>query len=256
MFSLDLSDLVRFSVHGAAGSGGVAGHVDGWLSSLEHLISLSPGLLFAELMPGIAALPNLHPLLVHFPIALLTAFFLLDAAACLLRKPAWRDGASWFLYSGTVFAGLTVVAGMQAAATVPHGDDVHLIMEQHEHLGLAVLTVALVLSSWRLLARRVVEQLFNGLYLLLAAMLVVLLASTADLGGLMVYGHGVGVAPVLRLNAEAVTAHHHDHGGEAIPGATEPVPAAPAAPGAAVAPAGPEVHTHADGSQHVHKHGH
>ncbi|MCQ8104634.1 DUF2231 domain-containing protein [Methylomonas sp. SURF-2] len=206
----DLTNDLQFSVHGGADSGGgVAGSVEGLLGFLEGLLNLSPAEMFAELMPGLSALDNPHPLLVHFPIALLIVFFLLDLSGTLAGKADWRRAAGWFLYFGALFAGFTVAAGLLAAGSVAHGGDVHEIMETHEHLGISVFALSAVLAGWRWLAKGQISGPANTLYLLSAGILAVLLIFTADFGGLMVYKYGVAVEPVSEMNQDAAALHQH-----------------------------------------------
>ena len=262
MYSLGIENVLSFAVHGGGDSPGIAGNVDDLLSGIESLLVMSPAQMFAELLPGIATMQNYHPLLVHFPIALLSLFFVMDLVGSLTRNMLIRDVASWFLYWGTVFAAGTVVLGLHAASTVAHGDDVHMIMEHHEHLGISVLSLAMVLSAWRLFSRDGIAGSLNTLHLSMAGILAILLAFTADLGGLMVYGYGVAVAPVAAANQDAAMAHQH--GGASVepqlesaaPAADATTQSVPAAAEPAVEPVKPKVHTHADGSQHVHSHDH
>ncbi|CAD6879666.1 hypothetical protein [Methylomonas albis] len=206
-----LNDHLTFAVHGGGDSGGgLSGGVDSLLSFLEVLVRQSPSESFNSLLPGIAALQNIHPLLVHFPIALLTLFFTLDLIGSLANRPEWRQIAGAFLYLGTVFAGFAVAAGLVAAATVAHGGNVHEVMEHHEHLGISVLSLAAVLAAWRLLSKGHIVGPANTLYLLLAAILSGLLAFTADLGGLMVYKYGVSVQAADQINRAAAQAHEHE----------------------------------------------
>lgn len=256
MFNLDLGSHLSFAVHGG-GFASVSALVDSLLSHIEHLIRLSPGQLFAELMPGIAALENVHPMLVHFPIALLTLFFICDALGWLLPKSRLREVASWLLYFGTGFAAITVLAGLRAAATVAHGDDVHEIMEHHEHLGISVLSLAAILSSWRFWSRDSMQGVVRGLHLAAAGFLTLLLAFTADLGGLMVYGFGVAVKPASDCQQEAAAIHQHAGDIDSSTPANPPAEAATTDSGVAPGEAPKaSVHTHADGHQHVHKHHH
>lgn len=206
----DLTMGLQFSIHGGGDSGGgVAGAVEGFLGFVEGLLALSPAEMFANIMPGLAAMENLHPLFVHFPIALLSLFFLLDFVGSLAGKSNWRGAASWFLYSGTLFAGFTVVAGLIAAGSVAHGGDVHEIMEHHEHLGISVLLLAITLTAWRLLAKQMIVGPANTLYQLGGMILCGLLIFTVDLGGLMVYKYGVAVEPVAQINQGADALHKH-----------------------------------------------
>ncbi|MDT4291749.1 DUF2231 domain-containing protein [Methylomonas sp. MO1] len=206
-----LNDHLTFAVHGGGDNGGgVAGGVESLLSFLEVLVRQSPSESLDSLLPGVAALQNIHPLLVHFPIALLTMFFTLDLIGSVAKRSEWRQIAGAFLYLGTVFAALTVAAGLVAAGSVAHGGDVHEIMEHHEHLGISVLSLATALSAWRLFSKGLIVGPANTLYLLLAAILAALLAFAADLGGLMVYKHGVSVHAADQVNQAAARAHEHE----------------------------------------------
>jgi uncharacterized membrane protein len=208
---LALNDHLTIAVHGGGDSGGgFIGGVEGLLSFIEGLTQQTPAESFGALMPGIAALQNLHPLVVHFPIALLTVFFALDLIGSLARRQDWRQIAGSLLYLGTAFAGITVLAGLAAASTVAHGGNVHEIMEHHEHLGISVLSLAALLSVWRLLSKGHIAGPANSFYLVLAAILSGLLAFTADLGGLMVYKYGVSVEAADQINRAAAQAHEHE----------------------------------------------
>lgn len=207
----DLSSYISFSIHGGGDSGGVAGSVARFLAFVESLLQQSPEQVLTSILPGIAAMPNVHPLLVHFPIALLTTFWVFDLLGTWLKHDDWRRAASWFLYFGTVTAIFTVAAGFVAADSVPHSDEVHHFMEEHEHLGVTILAVALVLSVWRLLARTMIREAANVLHLLMTAIMIGLLFFAADLGGLMVYRYGVAVQAVPPPADGATLQHAHGH---------------------------------------------
>ena len=155
------------------------------------------------LFTGLSELANIHPLLVHFPIAFLSLFVVIDLLGTAMYKLIWRQFASGLLYLGTFFAGLTVWAGFIAADTVPHGHNVHEIMERHEQLGLSILALSAALSAWKL--RRTVEGW--GLYNALTVILLGVILFGADLCGLMVYKYGVAVQAVSVSSEEA---HHHE----------------------------------------------
>ncbi|NOT12887.1 MAG: DUF2231 domain-containing protein [Methylococcaceae bacterium] len=239
-----MNNYLSFQIHGGADDGGVAEIVGSLLAFIEGLTTKSPPEMFNALLPGIASMHNIHPLLVHFPIALLSTFFALDLLGTLVKKPHWRGAASYFLYLGTIAAIFTVLAGFNAAESVAHGQTVHEIMENHEHLGVFVLSLAAVLSAWRLKSAGIIEHAANVFFLLLSTILVVAMAFGADLGGLMVYRYGVAVDAVSvandgHLHGEAQTTnaghqvspdhehpqsqsvgqeHSHDHDHPAKPG--------------------------------------
>ncbi len=197
-----MNNFLTFQIHGGADHGGVAEMIAGLLTFIEGLVGKGGAEIFAALLPGIASMDNIHPLLVHFPIAFFSTFFLLDLVGKLANNSNIRGVASWLLYLGTVSALFTVGAGVLAASSVPHGGNVHEIMERHEHIGLFILGLATLLSVWRI-------RTFAGgvVFLTLSALLVVLLVLGADLGGLMVYKYGVAV------EAAPVSTDDHVHGG-------------------------------------------
>lgn len=207
----DFSSIAGFlpSVHGGADAagGGLVGLLDKLLENATR--SVEPGGSF-QLLPGIQALgPNIHPSLVHFPIAFLSVFFLLEVLGSFFYRDKLRQAAAPMLYCGAVGAVLAAAAGLYAASTVPHGQAVHEIMEWHQRIGLIVASLALVLSAWRLLTKRVMAGMDRALYLFLAGLMTVGMVFGADLGGLMVYQHGVAVQSLQQPDA------HHQHGSAA-----------------------------------------
>ncbi len=164
-----------------------------------------------SILPGISSMDNIHPLFVHYPIALFTAFFLAEFVGVVFKKESFRCAASFTLYLGNIAALFTVAAGYYAAYTVEHSEEVHAIMEDHEHLGVTVLILATFLSLWRLYARRRFSPKGQMLHLFLAFVLSVIIAFGADLGGLMVYKYGVGGEAVRIERAHLIgTMHAHD----------------------------------------------
>ena len=104
--------------------------------------------LIAEWMPGLNAMANVHPVLVHLPIALLFGYVVAAALALVTGRESLRHAAAWMLYFGTLGAAATVVTGLLAAGSVEHDETVHELMEAHERFGLAVLGLAALLSLW------------------------------------------------------------------------------------------------------------
>ena len=235
-----MNNFLSFRIHGAADQGGgIMENISSLLAFFENLSTQRPGDIFSSIMPGIAGMDNIHPLLVHFPIAFLSVFFALDLVGTLAKKPHWRSIASWFLYFGTVAAVFTVIAGFIAANSVAHGQNVHDIMERHEQIGIAVLSLAVVLSIWRILSGGLIRGGANSFFLILSALMCALMMLGADLGGLMVYHYGVAVkaAPV----PEDSSSHVHN-AGDAHENADVHAPV--------------DTHEHADTHEHDHEHKH
>jgi len=223
---IDLIFDVLPLIHGGGQEGiSPAKGLEAFLTFIETLTTLSPAEIFSTLLPGISALPNIHPLIVHFPIAFFVAFFFADLLGGLLANLAWRKFATTALYLGTISALLTVAAGMQAAYSVPHDDITHAIMLRHQGFGISVTVLAVLLSLRRYFASE--DFLISPTYghFALSALLILLLTLGADLGGFMVYQHGVAVTPVMHqeifpapepvMTHDASAVHEHSHDGHA-----------------------------------------
>lgn len=192
-----------FSVHGNAdGHNELLETLMNVLAFFDGTSSTANSMQDSSFLEGISSLLNIHPLLVHFPIAFLSLFVVFDLLGTAIKKIELRHFSGYLLYLGTFFAVLTVLSGLNAAETVPHGHNVHEIMERHEHLGISIAALAISLTTWRL--RRTVEGW--GIYNFLSVVLLGIIILGADLGGLMVYKYGVAV-PIVTISPE--DSHHH-----------------------------------------------
>lgn len=164
------------------------------------------------------SIPNLHPLTVHFPIALLGAALVLDLVAVLARREKMAACSGVVLIMAALGAVAAVASGLAAEDTVKAmapSAELHDVLERHETLALVTCGMAVALAVWRLVGRlRHPAGPLRWLYLGLLAAACILVAATGHLGGEMVYGHGVGVKvrpdaeqaapPPLQPNAETL----------------------------------------------------
>lgn len=196
----DLADTLP-SVHGGHGEGGgLVALVDHLLAALTRDTTSS-----WSLLGGIETLgSNLHPLLLHFPIAFVFGFIFTEVYGLLFKKPGVRQWASGLLYLGGIGAVLTVVSGLIAAETVPHGAQVHEIMEWHQRAGITVAVLTVSLGVWRRFGGIPKSAMETALSMFLTLLIAGVLFLGADLGGMMVYQHGVGVK-----NLQSTAEHQH-----------------------------------------------
>ncbi len=68
---------------------------------------------------------SVHPLLIHFPIALLLTSLLLDVLAAALKRPELHQVALWNLGLGVAGAGVAVWTGLRAAEIAKHSYEIH-----------------------------------------------------------------------------------------------------------------------------------
>ena len=149
-----------------------------------------------------------HPLVVHFPIALLSTAVLLDCLALVLKRPALHRAALWNLGLGTLGAGLAVWGGLRAAEVAKHTFAIHQVMELHQKLGIATLILGVLVVAWRLSTRDRLGVRSRLLALMLMLIMSGTLAYGAHLGGRLVYEFGVG-GSFGAAGHHAAPDHHH-----------------------------------------------
>lgn len=145
-----------------------------------------------RILPGASQLQNIHPLVVHFPIALIYGAALLYFLAWILRREAMMWAALWMLVLGALGALAAVASGLYAAPGLMVSQSVrHELLRNHKYLMIAATAVGGILTVWALAARPMPAK---GRYVFLAGLLaaVILIAAGADLGGEMVYGYNAG----------------------------------------------------------------
>ena len=146
--------------------------------------------------------PSLHVLVIHFPIAFVCLAPLFDLGCMVFRDRVWLDRAATLLYGmGTIGAGTAYLTGERAAkALVEISAAAESALADHESfatLTLIALAIVSLVKLWVSWLSRDDRRINLGLFRLAAVPVALaglaLLALTADRGGNLVYGHGLGV---------------------------------------------------------------
>jgi len=162
----------------------------------------------------IEIIPNWHPLLVHFTIALLS----ISVLFFVIQKPLYETEigdnfnifARYSLFMGVLISILTLVAGWFAFNSVDHDTPSHLAMIDHRFWAIITFTVFAVAAIWLALSsemRETVSILFIVVMLIGGA----LLFTTGYKGAELVYKHGLGVQSLPKAE-DHDHASGHDHG--------------------------------------------
>ena len=179
-------------------------------------------------MPGLEALLNIHPLFVHFPIAITIMALVFEGASRINKDRFPLVISTALIYSGALAAAVTVVTGLNAADTLGHDSSGPDLVHTHRNFMLYYTAVIVVLAAANfIIAKKAGDQLAAtwgkvfrpGLLIMATAILVV----GADIGGQLVFKHGMGVqlpetistgqAPAAADSAKAVEPDDdgHDH---------------------------------------------
>lgn len=150
----------------------------------------------------------LHPMLVHFPIALFITSVLFDVLGIWLTRESVREGALWLLVLGLLTGLAAFASGDLAAEGAEKAGFAESLIETHEHLAGATVGVFGALLAWRLLLRNRFSRRAQIAYLMIAIVGLGLLSATGHYGGSLVYEHGVGIRAAARMSNQAETVSH------------------------------------------------
>jgi uncharacterized membrane protein len=156
-------------------------------------------------LPPVPPWDSLHPLVVHFPIALLLVAPLFVVAGIVRRTPAGRAmllAALGLMILGTIGTFVAVGTGEAAARLADRSPEINAVLERHEELaettrvifGSLTVVFALVLLARRSVeraGRRALAVLLPSVFLVFYAAGAFVLASTAHNGGRLVHQLGV-----------------------------------------------------------------
>lgn len=159
--------------------------------------------------------PNLHPILVHFTIALFSTSFILFLFFYLVKfqnnafikiSTELEITARWCLWMAALITIFTALAGLYAFNTVRHDTASHIAMTNHRNWAIPTASGIILMSLWSLwdyYKNREPKTLFIIGILITQG----LLLSTAWRGGELVYRYGLGV---MSLPQSEVAGHHHN----------------------------------------------
>ncbi|KAA3619390.1 MAG: DUF2231 domain-containing protein [Calditrichaeota bacterium] len=146
-----------------------------------------------EILQGLTLLQNIHPLFVHFPIALVLVVLLFEILWQAFKKEEFRSMATWLLYLGALSAVAAVISGVIASNGLGHDSPGHDLVHVHRDImywmtGILVITAVAVLFAKPL--RNGAQRKWLIIPLLITS---ALLIYGADKGGVLVFEHGMGV---------------------------------------------------------------
>ena len=136
---------------------------------------------------------HLHPMLVHFPIALFISALGFEAASLIFKKENFHRTALSLYIAATLMSPLAVQTGLWEEARLQIH---HPVLETHEDF--ALLTMWSALASLPILwfvhgfAAKRNPKIFRGVFLICVLFVVTTLSIAAYNGGKMVYEYDIG----------------------------------------------------------------
>lgn len=142
---------------------------------------------------------ELHPFVVHFPIAMLSLYIVLEIVTYYIKNETLNNITTWILLFGIVTAVNAVLSGNQAEHIASSLIDatstiVEESIEEHEQFATLTLWYFLILVVIRyfLVQKKKMTKLFKAVLIILALCGGILIFQTGTTGGKLVYKYGVG----------------------------------------------------------------
>lgn len=144
-------------------------------------------------------LAGLHPKIIHFPVAFLIIYVLLEITGIIFNKEFFTKAAYLFLFLGVLGLVAAVLTGNQAEAVANQWEEKGAIIPfnaigEHEQFASNTLwffTALLVFRTFLVLKKKF-TGFFKYLIIVLALVGAFLVYETAEHGGKLVYKYGVG----------------------------------------------------------------
>ena len=131
----------------------------------------------------------IHPIVVIFPVAFLSAAAGADIGYWLTRSEFWADGSSWLIGSGVVTAIVAAVVGIFDFIRIPRVRS-RTAGWAHMWLNVAVLIISIVNFTLRLLLSK---SIILPVGLILSLVVATLLLASGWYGGELTFRHKVGI---------------------------------------------------------------
>lgn len=167
---------------------------------------------------GLGAVLNIHPVFVHFPIALFPTTLLFYFVGIVWKKEKFIFAGRIALALTFLSTALTVTTGLLAEGSFPHSDVIHNMMETHEKIGIAGLILSGILFLWSFWKSEGFPKA-RILFLALLALATLAVLQNADIGGRMVFVEGAAVKAAVPppqegsdIELKAPDPHHGDGG--------------------------------------------
>jgi uncharacterized membrane protein len=135
----------------------------------------------------------MHPIFVHFTIALTSASLVFDALGFFFSKSSLTAAGAWTLVGSTVMTLATVSTGLTSATRAPIEEgEARSFLRAHMALGLIFYGLLVAITFWRLSVWQN-GQAVSWLYLISLAFVSLVMTIQGYLGGELVYRYGIEV---------------------------------------------------------------
>lgn len=134
--------------------------------------------------------PYLHPMVVHFPIALFIVAVGLDIMSLIFKKKEWHQSALTMYVLAALFTPLVIRTGIIEAVKLKLD---HPLLDEHRTNAIRLMWLSLASLPILYLVKNKWSKGFRIIFIIFLISMAGLVSFTAHKGGQMVYEYGVGV---------------------------------------------------------------
>ena len=139
----------------------------------------------------------IHPIVVHFVIAMALITVVFDLIGVLTRRRNLYEVSFWNLLVATVAIFVAIIFGqIEAGLATPYGAS-RDILNYHSTLGWSLAAILSLLTGWRYVARQKDPTVLPRGFLIIDAVLAVLVCCQVYLGDKLVWVYGLHTVPVV-----------------------------------------------------------
>lgn len=155
-----------------------------------------------DLLPlNSSALPYpdpMHPIIVHFVIAMVLFAFCCDVVGYFTHNPRLSNVSFWNMLVASIAIFFAIIVGQFEAGLAPTYPAVEAVLTRHQVIGWSLSAIVVGITAWRFVLRS--RSLFKipPAYLGAATFLVVLVCLQVYLGSQLVWEYGLHVKPVVQ----------------------------------------------------------
>ena len=144
------------------------------------------------MLEGARHLQNIHPLVIHFPVAFLIGASLFYLAAWVFKKDDWAKTGYWVLLLGALSLALSVGTGLYAEQGVMVALGVRQkLLLPHKQFMIATSVLCFAVTLWAIV-RRPFPKRGRIIFMFLIFVMLGFMALGADYGGRLVYDYNAG----------------------------------------------------------------
>jgi len=140
---------------------------------------------------------TIHPIVVHFVIAMAVISVVFDLIGVVMRRPNLFEVSFWNLLFATAAIFVAIIFGqLEAGLANPYGAS-RSILDLHSTLGWSLAAILSVLTAWRYVLRNRDPESLPLPFLAAGGVLALLVAVQVTLGNQLIWVYGLHTVPVV-----------------------------------------------------------